>query len=70
MTFAPNKYGILVTYGCQDGSVSILEYSTAKHEWMDPIVMQAHDGPVNSISWAPASEPSLLKAEKIDYNSE
>lgn len=68
--FAPSEYGILITCGCQDGSLNLLEYSASKQEWLEPVVLQAHDAPVTSISWAPGTEPCLLKAEKIDFNSE
>lgn len=61
---------MILAVGSLDGSVTLCEYATAKNDWLEPVQISAHDGAVTSLSWAPATEPHLLKAESVDIASE
>lgn len=65
MSFAPQEYGLILAFGSLDGSITLCEYVQAKGEWQETKI-SAHDAAVSSLSWAPATEPHLLKAESVD----
>ena len=53
----------------QDGSITLCQYLEQKGDWQETKI-SAHDGAVSALSWAPATEPHLLKAESVDMTAE
>ena len=69
MAFSPEEYGLVVAIGNQDGSITLCQYLEQKGDWQETKI-SAHDGAVSALSWAPATEPHLLKAESVDMTAE
>jgi protein transport protein SEC13 len=58
------EYGLVLAAGCADGKVHILsrdDYDNWTHR-----TFAAHDGGINGLSWGPATQPTMLLAEKND----
>lgn len=59
VTWSPHEYGCLLACASSDGNVSVLEF---KDNSFDHRAFPAHGLGVNSVSWAPATDPASLMA--------
>jgi protein transport protein SEC13 len=57
ISWAPWEYGPILAAGSADGNIHIL--SKKGDQWEHKKIL-AHEGGVNSVSWGPSTEPSLL----------
>jgi protein transport protein SEC13 len=57
IAWAPWEYGPILAAGSADGHIHII--SKKGDQWEHKKVL-AHEGGVNSVSWGPSTEPSLL----------
>jgi protein transport protein SEC13 len=58
IAWAPWEYGLVLAAGSADGRLHIIRRK-GDDTWTK-YVEAAHDGGVNSISWGPPTEPSML----------
>jgi protein transport protein SEC13 len=58
ITWAPWEYGLILAAGSADGKVHIISRK-GDDTWIQGS-FEGHDGGVNSISWGPSTEPSML----------
>lgn len=59
VSWSPHEYGCLLACASSDGNISVLEF---KDNTFDHRTFPAHGLGVNSVSWAPATDPSSLMA--------
>ncbi|MBE3046399.1 hypothetical protein IMZ48_28480 [Candidatus Bathyarchaeota archaeon] len=59
VSWSPHEYGCLLACASSDGNVSVLDF---KDNSFDHRTFPAHGLGVNSVSWAPATDPSSLMA--------
>ena len=55
--FAPYNYGLIVICGTEKGDISIHELQKNYQKWNVQILKNIHKDGINSIDWAPASQP-------------
>ena len=61
ITWAPWEYGLILAAGSADGKITIISIK-GDDSWSHTEQF-THDGAVNSISWGPSTEPSMLSQE-------
>ena len=55
--FAPYNYGLIVICGTEKGDINIHELQKNYQKWNVQILKNIHKDGINSIDWAPASQP-------------
>lgn len=58
ISWAPWEYGLVLAAGSADGKIHIIQRK-GDDNW-SVVNFGAHDGGVNSISWGPSTDPSML----------
>ncbi|KAL3286988.1 hypothetical protein HHI36_001474 [Cryptolaemus montrouzieri] len=64
--FAPDEFGLILSCGSSDGSISILTYIRENNSWDAKKIQNAHAIGCNAVCWAPAIYPEPA----FDNNSE
>ena len=58
ISWAPWEYGLILGAGSADGKIHIV--SRKGDDTWSLASFNAHDGGVNSLSWGPSTDPSML----------
>ena len=68
--FAPYKYGLIIICGTEKGDITIHELQKNYQKWNVHILKNIHKNGINSIDWAPDSQPINIFYDEEENSKE